>query len=115
MQNEEKEKAKAEKEEAEAKAEKAAASKNGQSKNGRSGIGQTSAGESSDIPKKSKWKTTNAWYPKVVTIDGSQGQESFMVVVDGSFQKRDRMGKSHCAQDRRHAAVTDQMASSQVS
>lgn len=47
-------------------------------------------------------KTTDSWYPKVVTIDGSQGQESFMVVVDGSFQKRDRMGMSFVRQTNNH-------------
>lgn len=30
--------------------------------------------------------------PRVTTIDSAQGQESFMVVMDGSFQYRDWMG-----------------------
>lgn len=51
-------------------------------------------------------KTTDSWYPKVVTIDGSQGQESFMVVVDGSFQKRDRMGMSFVRQMNNHPPKT---------
>lgn len=32
-------------------------------------------------------------YPPCLTIDSSQGQESFMVVMDTGFQHRDRMGK----------------------
>lgn len=32
-------------------------------------------------------------YPRVETIDASQGQESFMTIVDGSFQHQNLMGK----------------------
>lgn len=35
---------------------------------------------------------TTADMPRVLTVDASQGQESFMVIFDGSFQKGDQIG-----------------------
>ncbi|KAI6897220.1 hypothetical protein KC318_g5848, partial [Hortaea werneckii] len=35
---------------------------------------------------------TTAEFPKIITIDSSQGQESFMTIIDGSIKYRDRLG-----------------------
>lgn len=37
-------------------------------------------------------KLTSADMPRVLTVDASQGQESFMVIFDGSFQHADVIG-----------------------
>ncbi|KAK4548249.1 hypothetical protein LTR36_010119 [Oleoguttula mirabilis] len=39
-----------------------------------------------------KQKNPDSHYPRIMTIDSAQGQEAFMVIVDGSFQCRDMMG-----------------------
>ena len=31
--------------------------------------------------------------PRLETVDGSQGKQSFMVILDGTFQDGDRIGK----------------------
>lgn len=33
-------------------------------------------------------------FPKIITIDSSQGQESFMTIIDGSIKYRHRFGKA---------------------
>lgn len=37
---------------------------------------------------------TQADMPRVLTVDASQGDESFMVFFDGAFQHGDMIGKS---------------------
>ena len=39
-------------------------------------------------------KLTPADMPRIATVDASQGEESFMVLFDGSFQHGDVVGKS---------------------
>ena len=40
----------------------------------------------------SKKRNPETAYSRYLTIDAAQGQESFMVVMDGSFQHRDEIG-----------------------